>query len=74
MELTDKNEISINFSKMPVFLSLSDDDKKVLIGKCDLKSFDAGSTIIEQGDNTTTVYFYSRVQFMLLIIRVLPVL
>ena len=57
MELTDKNEISINFSKMPVFSSLSNVDKKVLTGKCDLKLFDAGSTIIEQGDNTTTVYF-----------------
>ena len=57
MELTNNNEISINFLKMPVFSSLSDIDKKVLIAKCDLKLFEAGSTIIEQGDNTTTVYF-----------------
>lgn len=57
MELTNNNEISINFLKMPVFSSLSDIDKKVLTAKCDLKEFDAGSTIIEQGDNTTTVYF-----------------
>ena len=57
MELTNNNEISINFSKMPVFSSLSDIDKKVLTAKCDLKLFEAGSTIIEQGDNTTTVYF-----------------
>ena len=57
MELINNNEISVNFSKMPVFSSLSDIDKKVLIAKCDLKLFEAGSTIIEQGDNTTTVYF-----------------
>jgi len=57
MELTNNNEISINFLKMPVFSSLSDIDKKVLTAKCDLKLFEAGSTIIEQGDNTTTVYF-----------------
>ena len=57
MELTNNKEISINFSKMPVFSSLSDIDKKVLTAKCDLKLFEAGSTIIEQGDNTTTVYF-----------------
>lgn len=57
MELTNNNEISINFLKMPVFSSLSDIDKKVLTAKCDLKQFEAGSTIIEQGDNTTTVYF-----------------
>ena len=57
MELTNNNEISINFSKMPVFSSLSDIDKKVLTAKCDLKLFEAGFTIIEQGDNTTTVYF-----------------
>ena len=57
MESTNNNEISINFSKMPLFSSLSDIDKKVLTAKCDLKEFDAGSTIIEQGDNTTTVYF-----------------
>jgi CRP/FNR family cyclic AMP-dependent transcriptional regulator len=57
MELTNNNEISINFSKMPVFSSLSDIDKKVLAAKCDLKLFEAGSTIIQQGDNTTKVYF-----------------
>ena len=57
MESTNNNAISINFSKMPLFSSLSDIDKKVLTAKCDLKEFDAGSTIIEQGDNTTTVYF-----------------
>ena len=57
MELTNNNEISINFLKMPVFSSLSDIDKKVLTAKCDLKQFEAGFTIIEQGDNTTTVYF-----------------
>ena len=32
-------------------------DKKVLTAKCDLKLFEAGSTIIEQGENTTKVYF-----------------
>ena len=57
MESINNNEISINFSKMPVFSSLSDIDKKVLTAKCDLKLFEAGSTIIEQGENTTTVYF-----------------
>ena len=57
MELTNNNEISINFLKMPVFSSLSDIDKKVLTAKSDLKQFEAGSTIIEQGDKTTTVYF-----------------
>ena len=39
MELTNNNEISINFSKMPVFSSLSDVDKKKLTGKCDFKLF-----------------------------------
>ena len=57
MELSNNKEISINFLKMPVFSSLSDIDKKVLTAKCDLKQFEAGFTIIEQGDNTTTVYF-----------------
>ena len=57
MELSNNKEIPINFFKMPVFSSLSDIDKKVLAAKCDLKLFEAGSTIIEQGENTTTVYF-----------------
>ena len=57
MELSNNKEISINFLKMPVFSSLSDIDKKVLTAKCDLKLFEAGSTIIEQGENTTKVYF-----------------
>ena len=57
MELSNNKEISINFLKMPVFSSLSDIDKKVLAAKCDLKLFEAGSTIIEQGENTTKVYF-----------------
>ena len=57
MELSNNKEISINFLKMPVFSSLSDIDKKVLTANCDLKIFEAGSTIIEQGEKTTKVYF-----------------
>ena len=57
MELKNNNDISINFTKMPVFSCLNDIDKKALTEKCDLKLFDAASTVIEQGDNTTNVYF-----------------
>ena len=53
------NESSIldHFANISIFSCLSDVAKKELSKKCSLKLFNAGSTIIEQGDISTTVYF-----------------
>lgn len=54
----DKNEKKlISFNDLPIFSSLNEKDKKSLKDKCFFQSYDSGSTIIEQGDESNTVYF-----------------
>ena len=55
--LMNNKNISFYFKKMPIFSSLNDIDLKRLEERSILKIFDADSTIIEQGDQSTTVYF-----------------
>ena len=54
----DKNEKKlISFNDLPIFSSLNEKDKKSLKDKCFFQSYASGSTIIEQGDESNTVYF-----------------
>ena len=57
MNLRSNIDISVIFSNIPVFLSLTEIDKKLLVQNCQFEEFDTGLNIIEQGDNSTTVYF-----------------
>jgi len=57
MRSISDNDVSVNFDNIPVFSCLSDIDRKVLIGQSRLESFDLGSTIIERGDKSNSVYF-----------------
>ena len=51
------NNIFLYYKNLPLFSSLTDLEIKNLEEMSNLKSFDSGSTIIEQGDETNTVYF-----------------
>lgn len=47
----------ISFNDFPIFSCLNEKEKKSLKDKCFFQSYDPGSTIIEQGDESNTVYF-----------------
>ena len=54
--MNDKN-ISFNYKNFSIFSSLNENEIRNLEEKSLLKFFEAGSTIIEQGEKTNTVYF-----------------
>ena len=53
--MKDKN--FFNYKNLSIFSTLNDEEIKYLENKSSLKTFSPGSTIIEQGETTSTVYF-----------------
>jgi len=57
MNSNDQNIINIYFKNSPIFLDLNELDRIQLEKKSNINIFEPGDTIIEQGDDTNTVYF-----------------
>ena len=57
MNTVDQNNINIYFKKSPIFSSLNELDRIQLEKQSNINIFEPGDTIIEQGDDSTTVYF-----------------
>ena len=57
MNYVDQNNISIYFKKSPIFSDLNELDRIEIEKKSSLNKFEPGDTIIEQGDDSNTVYF-----------------
>ena len=52
-----QNNIQIYFKNSPIFSSLNELDRNHLVEKSIIKIFEPGNTIIEQGDDSNSVYF-----------------
>ena len=57
MNTIDQNNINIYFKNSPIFSDLNEIDRIQLEKKSNINIFEPGDTIIEQGDDSTTVYF-----------------
>ena len=57
MNTIDQNNINIYFKNSPIFSDLNELDRIQLEKKSNINIFEPGDTIIEQGDDTNTVYF-----------------
>ena len=57
MNTIDQNNINIYFKNSPIFSGLNELDRIQLEKKSNINIFEPGDTIIEQGDDSTTVYF-----------------
>ena len=57
MNTIDQNNINIYFKNSPIFSDLNELDRIQLEKKSNINIFEPGDTIIEQGDDSTTVYF-----------------
>jgi len=57
MNSNDQNIINIYFKNSPIFLDLNELDRIQLEKKSNINIFEPGDSIIEQGDDTNTVYF-----------------
>ena len=57
MNSIDQNNINIYFNNSPIFSSLNELDRIQLVKKSVIKTFESGDTIIEQGDDSNSVYF-----------------
>jgi CRP/FNR family transcriptional regulator, cyclic AMP receptor protein len=57
MYTVDQNNISVYFKKSTIFSGLNQIERNLVEEKSSLQTFESGATIIEQGDETTTVYF-----------------
>ena len=57
MNTIDKNNINIYFKNSPIFSGLNELDRIQLEKQSNINIFESGDTIIEQGDDNTTVYF-----------------
>ena len=57
MNSIDQNNINIYFKNSPIFSDLNELDRIQLEKKSNINIFEPGDTIIEQGDDTNTVYF-----------------
>ena len=57
MNTIDQNNINIYFKNSPIFSGLNELDRIQLEKKSNINIFEHGDTIIEQGDDSTTVYF-----------------
>ena len=57
MSTIDQNNINIYFKNSPIFSGLNELDRIQLEKQSNINIFEPGDTIIEQGDDSTTVYF-----------------
>ena len=57
MNTIDQNNINIYFKNSPIFSGLNELDRIQLEKQSNINIFEPGDTIIEQGDDSTTVYF-----------------
>ena len=57
MNTIDQNNINIYFKNSPIFSGLNELDRIQLEKQSNINIFKPGDTIIEQGDDSTTVYF-----------------
>ena len=57
MNTIDQNNINIYFKNSQIFSSLNELDRIQLVKKSVIKTFQSGDTIIEQGDDSNSVYF-----------------
>ena len=57
MNTVDQNNINIYFKNSPIFSDLNEHDRIQLEKQSNINIFEPGDTIIEQGDDSTTVYF-----------------
>ena len=57
MTIVDQNNIKIYFKNSPIFSSLNEFDRMQLEKKSISNIYEPGDTIIEQGDDTNSVYF-----------------
>ena len=57
MNTVEQNNISLYFKNSPIFSGLNQLERKVLEEKSSLQTFESGASIIEQGDENSTVYF-----------------
>jgi CRP/FNR family transcriptional regulator, cyclic AMP receptor protein len=57
MNANDQNIINVYFKNSPIFSDLNEFDRIQLEKKSNINIFEPGDTIIEQGDDSNTVYF-----------------
>ena len=57
MNNDDLNNSNIYFKNSPIFSSINELDRNHLVEKSMIKIFEPGDTIIEQGDDSNSVYF-----------------